>query len=131
MSTSRSTLAVVDEHSTCRFNDIHTKEQLFKAAATSTSRPVTSQCTNRSCRALWWATMAPRSSACMSTPYPPWRLPSNSYVPVSMYQCLCTSVYVPERRMFKQVYQISCLCVTDSDCRDLATDALEGFDCHL
>lgn len=30
MSTSRSTLAVVDEHSTCRFNDIHTKEQLFK-----------------------------------------------------------------------------------------------------
>uniref|UniRef100_A0A8K9WS98 Uncharacterized protein n=1 Tax=Oncorhynchus mykiss TaxID=8022 RepID=A0A8K9WS98_ONCMY len=45
-----------------------------------------------------------------------------------MYQCLCTSVYVPERRMFKQVYQISCLCVTDSDCRDLATDALEGFD---
>jgi hypothetical protein len=30
MSTSRSTLAVVDEHSTCRFNDIHTKVQLFK-----------------------------------------------------------------------------------------------------
>uniref|UniRef100_A0AAZ3RM15 IFT122 second beta-propeller domain-containing protein n=1 Tax=Oncorhynchus tshawytscha TaxID=74940 RepID=A0AAZ3RM15_ONCTS len=74
MSTSCSTLAVVDEHSTCRFNDIHTKEQLFKSAP--------------------------------------------------MYQCLCTSVYVPERRMFKQAFirvrdllclelinSIECLCV--------------------
>lgn len=38
-----------------------------------------------------------------------------------MYQYL-------ERKMFKEAYQIACLGVTDSDWRDLATDALEGLD---
>lgn len=38
-----------------------------------------------------------------------------------MYQYL-------ERRMFKEAYQIACLGVTDSDWRDLATEALEGLD---
>lgn len=30
--------------------------------------------------------------------------------------------------MFKEAYQIACLGVTDSDWRDLATEALEGLD---
>lgn len=30
--------------------------------------------------------------------------------------------------MYKEAYQIACLGVTDSDWRDLATDALEGLD---
>lgn len=38
-----------------------------------------------------------------------------------MYQYL-------ERKMFKDAYQIACLGVTDSDWRDLATEALEGLD---
>lgn len=38
-----------------------------------------------------------------------------------MYQYL-------ERKMFKEAYQIACLGVTDSDWRDLATEALEGLD---
>ena len=38
-----------------------------------------------------------------------------------MYQCL-------ERKMFREAYQIACLGVTDSDWRDLATEALEGLD---
>lgn len=38
-----------------------------------------------------------------------------------MYQYL-------ERKMFREAYQIACLGVTDSDWRDLATEALEGLD---
>lgn len=38
-----------------------------------------------------------------------------------MYQYL-------EQKMFKEAYQIACLGVTDSDWRDLATEALEGLD---
>lgn len=38
-----------------------------------------------------------------------------------MYQYL-------ERKMFKEAYHIACLGVTDSDWRDLATEALEGLD---
>uniref|UniRef100_A0A3Q2NNT8 Intraflagellar transport protein 122 homolog n=1 Tax=Fundulus heteroclitus TaxID=8078 RepID=A0A3Q2NNT8_FUNHE len=38
-----------------------------------------------------------------------------------MYQYL-------EKKMFKEAYQIACLGVTDSDWRDLATEALEGLD---
>lgn len=38
-----------------------------------------------------------------------------------MYQYL-------ERKTFKEAYQIACLGVTDSDWRDLATEALEGLD---
>lgn len=38
------------------------------ATATLTSRRATSLCTSRKCRALWLATMAPRSSASMFIP---------------------------------------------------------------
>lgn len=38
-----------------------------------------------------------------------------------MYQYL-------ERKLYKEAYQIACLGVTDSDWRDLATEALEGLD---
>lgn len=38
-----------------------------------------------------------------------------------MYQYL-------ERKLFKEAHQIACLGVTDSDWRDLATEALEGLD---
>lgn len=38
-----------------------------------------------------------------------------------MYQYL-------EKKHYKEAYQIACLGVTDSDWRDLATEALEGLD---
>lgn len=49
------------------------------------------------------------------------KVPSSSLQSAPMYQYL-------ERRMFKEAYQIACLGVTDSDWRDLATEALEGLD---
>lgn len=48
-------------------------------------------------------------------------MPLTSRQSAPMYQYL-------ERRMFKEAYQIACLGVTDSDWRDLATEALEGLD---
>lgn len=48
-------------------------------------------------------------------------------------RCCCSAQSAPmyqylERKMFKEAYQIACLGVTDSDWRDLATEALEGLD---
>ncbi|XP_028979707.2 intraflagellar transport protein 122 homolog isoform X3 [Esox lucius] len=137
MSTSRSKLAVVDEHNTCLVYDINTKELLFQEP-NANSVAWNTQCEDMLC----FSGSGYLNIKASNFPVHQQKL-QGFVVGYNGSKIFCLHVYsmsaveVPqsapmyqylERRMFKEAYQIACLGVTDSDWRDLATEALEGLD---
>ncbi|XP_063076713.1 intraflagellar transport protein 122 homolog isoform X2 [Engraulis encrasicolus] len=137
MSASRSKLAVVDEHNTCLVYDIHTKELLFQEP-NANSVAWNTQCEDMLC----FSGNGYLNIKASNFPVHQQKL-QGFVVGYNGSKIFCLHVYsmaaveVPqsapmyqylERRMFKEAYQIACLGVTDSDWRDLATEALEGLD---
>ncbi|XP_053480566.1 intraflagellar transport protein 122 homolog isoform X3 [Ictalurus furcatus] len=137
MSTSRSKLAVVDEHNTCLVYDIQTKELLFQEP-NANSVAWNTQCEDMLC----FSGSGYLNIKASNFPVHQQKL-QGFVVGYNGSKIFCLHVYsmaaveVPqsapmyqylERRMFKEAYQIACLGVTDSDWRDLATEALEGLD---
>ncbi|KAF4109566.1 intraflagellar transport protein 122 homolog isoform X2 [Onychostoma macrolepis] len=139
MSTSRSKLAVVDEHNTCLVYDIHTKELLFQEP-NANSVAWNTQCEDMLC----FSGSGYLNIKASNFPVHQQKL-QGFVVGYNGSKIFCLHVYsmaaveVPqsapmyqylERRMFQEAYQIACLGVTDNDWRDLATEALEGLDFH-
>uniref|UniRef100_A0AAY4D3U5 Intraflagellar transport protein 122 homolog n=1 Tax=Denticeps clupeoides TaxID=299321 RepID=A0AAY4D3U5_9TELE len=137
MSASRSKLAVVDEHNTCLVYDIRTKELLFQEP-NANSVAWNAQCEDMLC----FSGNGYLNIKASNFPVHQQKL-QGFVVGYNGSKIFCLHVYsmaaveVPqsaplyqylERRMFKEAYQIACLGVTDSDWRDLATEALEGLD---
>ncbi|XP_077073746.1 intraflagellar transport protein 122 homolog isoform X2 [Siphateles boraxobius] len=139
MSSSRSKLAVVDEHNTCLVYDIHTRELLFQEP-NANSVAWNTQCEDMLC----FSGSGYLNIKASSFPVHQQKL-QGFVVGYNGSKIFCLHVYamaaveVPqsapmyqylERRMFQEAYQIACLGVTDRDWRDLATEALEGLDFH-
>ncbi|XP_051524720.1 intraflagellar transport protein 122 homolog isoform X2 [Myxocyprinus asiaticus] len=139
MSTSRSKLAVVDEHNTCLVYDIHTKELLFQEP-NANSVAWNTQCKDMLC----FSGSGYLNIKASNFPVHQQKL-QGFVVGYNGSKIFCLHVYsmaaveVPqsspmhqylECRMFQEAYQIACLGVTDNDWRDLATEALEGLDFH-
>ncbi|XP_051964785.1 intraflagellar transport protein 122 homolog isoform X1 [Xyrauchen texanus] len=139
MSTSRSKLAVVDEHNTCLVYDIHTKELLFQEP-NANSVAWNTQCEDMLC----FSGSGYLNIKASNFPVHQQKL-QGFVVGYNGSKIFCLHVYsmaaveVPqsapmyqylERRMFQEAYRIACLGVTDNDWRDLATEALEGLDFH-
>ncbi|XP_039530512.1 intraflagellar transport protein 122 homolog isoform X2 [Pimephales promelas] len=139
MSSSRSKLAVVDEHNTCLVYDIHTRELLFQEP-NANSVAWNTQCEDMLC----FSGSGQLNIKASSFPVHQQKL-QGFVVGYNGSKIFCLHVYamaaveVPqsapmyqylERRMFQEAYQIACLGVTDRDWRDLATEALEGLDFH-
>ncbi|CAL8325259.1 unnamed protein product [Merluccius merluccius] len=137
MSTSRSKLAVVDEHNTCLVYDINTKELLFQEP-NANSVAWNTQCEDMLC----FSGSGYLNIKASNFPVHQQKL-QGFVVGYNGSKIFCLHVYsmsaveVPqsapmyqylERKMFKEAYQIACLGVTDNDWRDLATEALEGRD---
>uniref|UniRef100_A0A9J8CKJ5 Intraflagellar transport protein 122 homolog n=1 Tax=Cyprinus carpio carpio TaxID=630221 RepID=A0A9J8CKJ5_CYPCA len=139
MSTSRSKLAVVDEHNTCLVYDINTKELLFQEP-NANSVAWNTQCEDMLC----FSGSGYLNIKASNFPVHQQKL-QGFVVGYNGSKIFCLHVYsmaaveVPqsapmyqylERRMFQEAYQIACLGVTDNDWKDLATEALEGLDFH-
>ncbi|MFT7804423.1 intraflagellar transport protein 122 homolog [Arapaima gigas] len=137
MSASRKKLAVVDEHGTCLVYDIRTKELLFQEP-NANSVAWNTQCEDMLC----FSGSGYLNIKASNFPVHQQKL-QGFVVGYNGSKIFCLHVYsmsaveVPqsapmfqylERKMFKEAYQIACLGVTESDWRDLATEALEGLD---
>ncbi|KAG9333809.1 hypothetical protein JZ751_010088 [Albula glossodonta] len=137
MSASRNKLAVVDEHNTCLVYDIRTKELLFQEP-NANSVAWNTQCEDMLC----FSGSGYLNIKASNFPVHQQKL-QGFVVGYNGSKIFCLHVYsmsaveVPqsapmyqylERKMFREAYQIACLGVTDSDWRDLATEALEGLD---
>ncbi|MED6266259.1 hypothetical protein CHARACLAT_000298, partial [Characodon lateralis] len=137
MSASRNKLAVVDEHNTLLVYDINSKELLFQEP-NANSVAWNTQCEDMLCFSGNGYLNIKASN------FPVHQQKMQGYmVGYNGSKIFCLHVYsmsaveVPqsapmyqylEKKMFKEAYQIACLGVTDSDWRDLATEALEGLD---
>ncbi|RXM91957.1 Intraflagellar transport protein 122-like [Acipenser ruthenus] len=137
MSSSRSKLAVVDEHNTCLVYDIHTKELLFQEP-NANSVAWNTQCEDMLC----FSGNGYLNIKASNFPVHQQKL-QGFVVGYNGSKIFCLHVYamsaveVPqsapmyqylERKMYKEAYQIACLGVTDNDWRELAMEALEGLD---
>ncbi|XP_034446524.1 intraflagellar transport protein 122 homolog isoform X2 [Hippoglossus hippoglossus] len=137
MSASRKKLAVVDEHNTLLVYDINSKELLFQEP-NANSVAWNTQCEDMLC----FSGSGYLNIKASNFPVHQQKM-QGFVVGYNGSKIFCLHVYsmsaveVPqsapmhqylERKMFKEAYQIACLGVTDSDWRDLATDALEGLD---
>ncbi|XP_047231426.1 intraflagellar transport protein 122 homolog isoform X2 [Girardinichthys multiradiatus] len=137
MSASRNKLAVVDEHNTLLVYDINSKELLFQEP-NANSVAWNTQCEDMLCFSGNGYLNIKASN------FPVHQQKMQGYVVgYNGSKIFCLHIYsmsaveVPqsapmfqylEKKMFKEAYQIACLGVTDSDWRDLATEALEGLD---
>ncbi|KAK1161520.1 hypothetical protein AOXY_G19089 [Acipenser oxyrinchus oxyrinchus] len=137
MSSSRSKLAVVDEHNTCLVYDIHTKELLFQEP-NANSVAWNTQCEDMLC----FSGNGYLNIKASNFPVHQQKL-QGFVVGYNGSKIFCLHVYamsaveVPqsapmyqylERKMYKEAYRIACLGVTDNDWRELAMEALEGLD---
>lgn len=137
MSASRNKLAVVDEHNTLLVYDIHNKELLFQEP-NANSVAWNTQCEDMLC----FSGNGYLNIKASNFPVHQQKM-QGFVVGYNGSKIFCLHVYsmsaveVPqsapmyqylEKKMFKEAYQIACLGVTDSDWRDLATEALEGLD---
>uniref|UniRef100_A0A8C6TMT4 Intraflagellar transport protein 122 homolog n=1 Tax=Neogobius melanostomus TaxID=47308 RepID=A0A8C6TMT4_9GOBI len=137
MSATRNKLAVVDEHNTLLVYDIHNKELLFQEP-NANSVAWNTQCEDMLC----FSGNGYLNIKASNFPVHQQKM-QGFVVGYNGSKIFCLHVYsmsaveVPqsapmyqylEKKMFKEAYQIACLGVTDSDWRDLATEALEGLD---
>ncbi|KAM4571964.1 intraflagellar transport protein 122 homolog [Fundulus diaphanus] len=137
MSASRNKLAVVDEPNTLLVYDIRTKELLFQEP-NANSVAWNTQCEDMLC----FSGNGYLNIKASNFPVHQQKM-QGFIVGYNGSKIFCLHVYsmsaveVPqsapmyqylEKKMFKEAYQIACLGVTDSDWRDLATEALEGLD---
>uniref|UniRef100_A0A8C7ZEQ6 Intraflagellar transport protein 122 homolog n=1 Tax=Oryzias sinensis TaxID=183150 RepID=A0A8C7ZEQ6_9TELE len=137
MSAYRKKLAVVDEHNTLLVYDINSKELLFQEP-NANSVAWNTQCENMLC----FSGNGYLNIKASNFPVHQQKM-QGFVVGYNGSKIFCLHVYsmsaveVPqsapmyqylEKKHYKEAYQIACLGVTDSDWRDLATEALEGLD---
>ncbi|RVE70673.1 hypothetical protein OJAV_G00067380 [Oryzias javanicus] len=137
MSAYRKKLAVVDEHNTLLVYDINSKELLFQEP-NANSVAWNTQCENMLC----FSGNGYLNIKASNFPVHQQKM-QGFVVGYNGSKIFCLHVYsmsaveVPqsapmyqylEKKLYKEAYQIACLGVTDSDWRDLATEALEGLD---
>ncbi|XP_015239030.1 PREDICTED: intraflagellar transport protein 122 homolog, partial [Cyprinodon variegatus] len=137
MSASRNKLAVVDEHNTLFVYDNNSKDLLFQEP-NANSVAWNTQCEDMLC----FSGNGYLNIKASNFPVHQQKM-QGFIVGYNGSKIFCLHVYsmsaveVPqsapmyqylEQKMFKEAYQIACLGVTDSDWRDLATEALEGLD---
>ncbi|KAF0036119.1 hypothetical protein F2P81_011431 [Scophthalmus maximus] len=137
MSASRNKLAVVDEHNTLLVYDINSEVLLFQEP-NANSVAWNTQCEDMLCFS------GNGYLNIKASDFPVHQQKMQGFVVgYNGSKIFCLHVYsmsavdVPqsapmhqylEKKVFREAYQIACLGVTDSDWRDLATEALEGLD---
>ncbi|XP_068453196.1 intraflagellar transport protein 122 homolog isoform X2 [Clinocottus analis] len=137
MSASRNKLAVVDEHNTLLVYDINSKELLFQEP-NANSVAWNTQCEDMLCfSGNGYLNIKASNFPVHQQKMQGFMVGYNGSKIFCLHVYSMSAVEVPqsapmyqylERKMYKEAYQIACLGVTDSDWRDLATDALEGLD---
>ncbi|XP_061625468.1 intraflagellar transport protein 122 homolog isoform X4 [Phyllopteryx taeniolatus] len=137
MSASRKKLAVVDEHNTLLVYDINSKELLFQEP-NANSVAWNTQCEVMLCfSGNGYLNIKASNFPVHQQKMQGFMVGFNGSKIFCLHVCSMSAVEVPqsapmyqylERKMFKEAHQIACLGVTDSDWRDLATEALEGLD---
>uniref|UniRef100_A0A672ZMG9 Intraflagellar transport protein 122 homolog n=1 Tax=Sphaeramia orbicularis TaxID=375764 RepID=A0A672ZMG9_9TELE len=137
MSASRNKLAVVDEHNTLLVYDINNKELLFQEP-NANSVAWNTQCEDMLCfSGNGYLNIKASNFPVHQQKMQGFMVGYNGSKIFCLHVYSMSAVEVPqsapmyqylERKMFKEAYQIACLGVTDSDWRDLATEALEGLD---
>uniref|UniRef100_A0A672IUJ3 Intraflagellar transport protein 122 homolog n=1 Tax=Salarias fasciatus TaxID=181472 RepID=A0A672IUJ3_SALFA len=137
MSASRNKLAVVDEHNTLLVYDINSKELLFQEP-NANSVAWNTQCEDMLCfSGNGYLNIKASNFPVHQQKMQGFMVGYNGSKIFCLHAYSMSAVEVPqsapmyqylERKMFKEAYQIACLGVTDSDWRDLATEALEGLD---
>uniref|UniRef100_A0A669DG82 Intraflagellar transport protein 122 homolog n=1 Tax=Oreochromis niloticus TaxID=8128 RepID=A0A669DG82_ORENI len=137
MSASRNKLAVVDEHNTLLVYDIRSKELLFQEP-NANSVAWNTQCEDMLCfSGNGYLNIKASNFPVHQQKMQGFMVGYNGSKIFCLHVYSMSAVEVPqsapmyqylERKMFKEAYQIACLGVTDSDWRDLATEALEGLD---
>uniref|UniRef100_A0A3Q0R164 Intraflagellar transport protein 122 homolog n=1 Tax=Amphilophus citrinellus TaxID=61819 RepID=A0A3Q0R164_AMPCI len=137
MSASRNKLAVVDEHNTLLVYDIKSKELLFQEP-NANSVAWNTQCEDMLCfSGNGYLNIKASNFPVHQQKMQGFMVGYNGSKIFCLHVYSMSAVEVPqsapmyqylERKMFKEAYQIACLGVTDSDWRDLATEALEGLD---
>uniref|UniRef100_A0A8C3AFV2 Intraflagellar transport protein 122 homolog n=1 Tax=Cyclopterus lumpus TaxID=8103 RepID=A0A8C3AFV2_CYCLU len=137
MSASRNKLAVVDEHNTLLVYDINNAELLFQEP-NANSVAWNTQCEDMLCfSGNGYLNIKASNFPVHQQKMQGFMVGYNGSKIFCLHVYAMSAVEVPqsapmyqylERKMYKEAYQIACLGVTDSDWRDLATDALEGLD---
>uniref|UniRef100_A0A8C4EM69 Intraflagellar transport protein 122 homolog n=1 Tax=Dicentrarchus labrax TaxID=13489 RepID=A0A8C4EM69_DICLA len=137
MSASRNKLAVVDEHNTLLVYDINSKELLFQEP-NANSVAWNTQCEEMLCfSGNGYLNIKASNFPVHQQKMQGFMVGYNGSKIFCLHVYSMSAVEVPqsapmyqylERKMFKEAYQIACLGVTESDWRDLATEALEGLD---
>lgn len=137
MSASRNKLAVVDEHNTLLVYDINSKELLFQEP-NANSVAWNTQCEDMLCfSGNGYLNIKASNFPVHQQKMQGFMVGYNGSKIFCLHVYSMSAVEVPqsapmyqylERKMYKEAYQIACLGVTDSDWRDLATEALEGLD---
>ncbi|XP_054629542.1 intraflagellar transport protein 122 homolog isoform X3 [Dunckerocampus dactyliophorus] len=137
MSASRKKLAVVDEHNTLLVYDINSKELLFQEP-NANSVAWNTQCEVMLCfSGNGYLNIKASNFPVHQQKMQGFMVGFNGSKIFCLHVYSMSAVEVPqsapmyqylERKMFKEAHQIACLGVTDSDWRDLATEALEGLD---
>ncbi|XP_053172845.1 intraflagellar transport protein 122 homolog isoform X7 [Scomber japonicus] len=137
MSASRNKLAVVDEHNTLLVYDINSKELLFQEP-NANSVAWNTQCEDMLCfSGNGYLNIKASNFPVHQQKMQGFMVGYNGSKIFCLHVYSMSAVEVPqsapmyqylERKMFKEAYHIACLGVTDSDWRDLATEALEGLD---
>ncbi|KAF1390307.1 hypothetical protein PFLUV_G00056710 [Perca fluviatilis] len=137
MSASRNKLAVVDEHNTLLVYDINSKELLFQEP-NANSVAWNTQCEDMLCfSGNGYLNIKASNFPVHQQKMQGFMVGYNGSKIFCLHVYSMSAVEVPqsapmyqylEKKMFKEAYQIACLGVTDSDWRDLATEALEGLD---
>ncbi|KAM8830455.1 intraflagellar transport protein 122 homolog [Synchiropus picturatus] len=137
MSASRNKLAVVDEHNTLLVYDINSKELLFQEP-NANSVAWNTQCEDMLCfSGNGYLNIKASNFPVHQQKMQGFMVGYNGSKIFCLHVYSMSAVEVPqsapmyqylEKKMFKEAYQIACLGVTDSNWRDLATEALEGLD---
>uniref|UniRef100_A0A1A8SDL8 Intraflagellar transport protein 122 homolog n=2 Tax=Nothobranchius rachovii TaxID=451742 RepID=A0A1A8SDL8_9TELE len=137
MSASRNKLAVVDEHNSLMVYDINSKDLLFQEP-NANSVAWNTQCEDMLCfSGNGYLNIKASNFPVHQQKMQGFMVGYNGSKIFCLHVYSMSAIEVPqsapmyqylERKLFKAAYQIACLGVTESDWKDLATEALEGLD---